>query len=159
MKKTLKIIFFILSIGLFIYSLLFVVEKAKMLKLEGNKAAVSSTAASLIDSLYQNQVQIKDLLGSPNTNWQLLSDDKYDHVITKLNEIKSQSFDTRNWKPGLVLVDYWNQRLKIAFRKGTGENIYEFIVWSSGPDGINGTEDDISYPWKSKIPVFEKDSK
>ena len=83
---------------------------------------------------------------------------KYDRVITKLNEIKRQSFDSKNWKPGLVLVDYWNHRLKIAFRKGSKKNIYEFIIWSIGPDGVSGTDDDIVRPWESIAPVIEKNS-
>ena len=43
--------------------------------------------------------------------------------------------------PGKTLLDPWGNRFNVAVRYYENKQL-EFLVWSKGPDGVNGTEDD-----------------
>ena len=108
-----------------------------------NAAAYDACVASLTDDIWHQQ-ETKDL-AERSTGWKILSKDEIDLVIKNVKGGDcSQSADLR--------FDPQKHRVNVAIRKDERGAWPPIIIWSNGPDGEEGTEDDVVMPYGLKIP-------
>lgn len=114
-----------------------------------NISATHSAAAQLHQDL--NKSGQKE--GFTN-DWRVLNDNQYNRLLASLISA-GLSFDAPSrWKtPNGKLVDAWGHRFQIAARRKASGEAIEFVVWSAGPDGQSGTDDDIVVPERRSTEV------
>jgi hypothetical protein len=122
----------------------------------GKKVAVPSCVASLSNSLTgmtESELQVR---GSCTESWQQLESSEATRVLSAVRNSDCagvRRFGSLNpWKAGKneQLYDPWGNTFKVAIRCLPSEQdhvkrVRQFQVWSSGPDGIPGTDDDIRH--------------
>jgi hypothetical protein len=103
---------------------------------------VSAVNAALVSELETENATLKEIFSSADHYWRFLTVEEYDRVITEL--AKSHNLDPSP-KPSQPLIDHWENRLEIYYRKLPNQ-AYETIVVSKGPDGVYRTADDVANP-------------
>lgn len=112
---------------------------------------LSSIGAFLEDN-EQNE-KIRSITTGFSKQWRLLNESEYAKLISTLRE-RGRSIDLGGMHPdpNNVLLDHWGRRIVIAGRKAENGKP-EFILWSKGPDGVLGSENDLSCPWGVPFPI------
>lgn len=103
--------------------------------------ATHSAAASL-------RAALEDSAGAVTlaNDWHVFSRAEYDRVARALADagVSLDACPTCYTQTG-VIGDAWGNRFQIAGRK-RNDGHRDVIVWSNGPDGVSGTEDDMVVP-------------
>ena len=137
--------FLFILLPLLVCFTLFIIHSRKASK----KIAASSHMVSIgayLDSLDTSKFKTRFC-----EEWTLLNELDYTWLGPALSEYGWVDNAGLSQDPDKILLDYWRQRILIAGCK-INENKIDFIVWSKGPDRISGTLDDITSPYKVKIP-------
>lgn len=92
--------------------------------------------------LNENVKEIREITSNLGNDWRLLTESEYINLSKAMGRDYFFDLDENNRVPDKILIDVWGQRLLIAGRKLDGKKP-EWIIWSKGPDGVSGTEDDL----------------
>ena len=112
------------------------------------RAATASYVAS-VGAFIERELHsdlIREITTAMGNKWRFLNRQEYDMLARTMSKSRSLDRGKRSHEPERILLDHWGNHILIAGRtsdKGT----VEFLVWSKGPDGDFGTEDDIASPW------------
>ena len=116
---------------------------------------IHAVSAAFYSELIEQNPNLKHIISSADTQWQFLSDEEYDKVITEIS--KSHNLDPpKNWKPPGPLLDLWGNRFEIAYRRLPNGGI-DTIVVSKGPDGVYGSKDDLVSRFEEPPPPKPKE--
>ena len=131
-----------------------------------DRAAEYSYIASVGSFVYSFSTdEVCEITNNLGEEWRLLSESEYTklaHSMSRSDYIDRSNRSNLSYEPGEILLDHWNHHILIAGRKVrdiliVGRKVPgekpEFIVWSKGPDGISGTDDDIIFPYGSFPPT------
>jgi hypothetical protein len=121
------------------------------LRREVRATSTYSTAAALHQALFDNANTLKCLPAARTEGCRILTNAEYDQTIAELRTIKPYSFDAKDWQLGDTLRDEYGHRFRVARRKLPVRG-FEFVVWSVGPDGLSGTDDDVVSPYGEHPP-------
>jgi len=78
----------------------------------------------------------------PALSWVPLSQDEAGALLVAIAQ-RAQVSECGPWTGTGPLLDPWNNRVRVDIRDGGGGSI-QVRVWSKGPDGKAGTDDDVS---------------
>ena len=83
----------------------------------------------------------------PNSEaWRIMSEKEVAFLMTQ-----TRGTDCANFKD--PSRDRWNRKINIALRRSdTTANRVDIIMWSNGPDGKSGTDDDLVMPYGHEVP-------
>jgi hypothetical protein len=117
-----------------------------------NNSATGSFLASAYQSIWdyckENPEKVDS--SSVSVNWKIVSEEDYQYLMDHVFDPYMLDKGRMERSKETVLLDIWKNRIGIAYRKS--DESLEFILWSKGRDGIEGTEDDITSPYEAEVP-------
>lgn len=134
----------LLIILLCILAILYIVWYCFRLNSEIKQVEEISRYDSIIGFLrnHHNKKEIREITSKFDEDLNLLKECEYMKLAQILGRDYFFDLDENSCVPDKILSDAWNRRLLIAGRRILGKNP-EWIIWSKGPDGIRGTNDDL----------------
>ena len=110
-----------------------------------------SSVWTCLESSSKDSQAVTEISENLGPQWRFLTDSEYDKLAHGIS--RDGRFDNPEVAsdPGSALLDSWGRRILIAGRRGLGSGA-EFSVWSKGPDGVFGSDGDISCPSDAAAP-------
>jgi len=103
-------------------------------------ACLSSLSGAFME--YPPDAKVTNVPLAPAPSWVRLSQDEADALLAGIRQ-KPRITECEPWKGTEPLLDAWNNRILVDIRDGGGGYI-QVRVRSKGPDGKEGTSDDVS---------------
>lgn len=111
-------------------------------------SCISSISQLLRDAKAPQVTAPSDL----KAGWNVLDDAQSRLLMVKIWEYCDCGGPSWRWQRTRPGFDHWGHQLRVAVRQESGEKL-SYIVWSVGPDGISGTQDDITLTGQSPPPT------
>jgi hypothetical protein len=108
---------------------------------EANRAQTQACLASVSGAFLEHPTEGGIKL-APGHSWTRLSDDNAQALLSGIAR-NSRISECGRWTGSEPLLDGWQNRVLVDVKDG-GDGRIQFRVWSRGPDGREGTSDDVS---------------
>jgi hypothetical protein len=122
----------------------------------GRDSAMDTAVYACVASIHQSLIDFGER--SPrgagialDADWRGLGPAEYDQVMSRVKSEGSLDRGRSYWDEAGRFVDPWGRPYHIAGRVRPSGQV-EFIIWSSGRDGVSGSADDVVSPYGAKAP-------